>query len=294
MSLSNTQNKILFIDVDGTLVDYNNVLPQSAVLAIRKARTNGHRVYICTGRSEAEIPDYIRDIGLDGIIGGNGCYIKSDDEVIFHQQITQPQAKHIVDWLTEKKLEFYLESNSGLYASMNFEKRAKPTIAEYQKRKAKDTTLGVRDVFPDMVFPSDNPNLVYPDTLYRDDLNKVSFILDSYQNYLDAIIEFPDLKVGTWGGSGETALFGDIGIKNIDKGHSIDVLIKHIGASIENTIAFGDAKVDIPMLEKCNIGVAVASGGPEIKAMADYVTDTVSDDGLYKAFVHLGLITAEL
>lgn len=45
--------KIIFIDVDGTLVDYENHLPDSAVIAIRKARENGHRVYISTGCSKA-------------------------------------------------------------------------------------------------------------------------------------------------------------------------------------------------------------------------------------------------
>jgi len=44
------------------------------------------------------------------------------------------------------------------------------------------------------------------------------------------------------------------------------------------------------MLEYCNVGVAVNSGGDEIKAMADYVTDDVAKDGIYKAFVHFGLI----
>ena len=47
-------SKILLIDIDGTLVDYENRLPVSAVDAIRKARANGHRVYLCSGRSKAE------------------------------------------------------------------------------------------------------------------------------------------------------------------------------------------------------------------------------------------------
>ena len=67
-------------------------------------------------------------------------------------------------------------------------------------------------------------------------------------------------------------------------------LLKYLGASLEDTFAFGDAKVDIPMLEYCNVGVAANSGGDEIKAMADYVTDDVDKDGIYKAFVHFGLI----
>ena len=61
--------KIIFLDVDGTLVDYENRLPESAVLAVGKARENGHRVYICTGRSKAEVYENIWEIGLDGMIG---------------------------------------------------------------------------------------------------------------------------------------------------------------------------------------------------------------------------------
>lgn len=64
--------KIIFLDVDGTLVDYGNKLPVSAVTAIQQARSNGHRVYICTGRSRAEVYPELWDIGLDGMIGGNG------------------------------------------------------------------------------------------------------------------------------------------------------------------------------------------------------------------------------
>ena len=57
-------SKIIFIDVDGTLVDYENKLPASADKAIKQARKNGHRVYICTGRSKAEVYPYLWDIGL--------------------------------------------------------------------------------------------------------------------------------------------------------------------------------------------------------------------------------------
>ena len=59
-------DKVIFIDIDGTLLDYENKLPASADRAIKEARKNGHRVYICTGRSEVEVYDYIWDIGLDG------------------------------------------------------------------------------------------------------------------------------------------------------------------------------------------------------------------------------------
>lgn len=275
--------KIIFIDVDGTLVDYENHLPESAVKAIRQARKNGHKVYICTGRSKAEVYPPLWEIGLDGMIGGNGSYVESEGVVVMHQLITLEQCKHIVDWLHERKLEFYLESNNGLFASEHFEEEGEPVIQEYSKRKGKENAdkITVREVFPDMIFGGE---------LYRDDVNKVSFILRSYQDHLDSIQEFPDLQPGTWGGKGEIALFGDLGVKDITKAHAIDQLLNYLGAKREDTIAFGDAKVDIPMLEYCHIGVAMGSGGDEIKAMADYITDDVDKDGLYNAFVHFGLI----
>lgn len=274
-------SKVIFIDVDGTLLTYENILPPSATVAIRTARKNGHKVYICTGRSRAEVYDYIWEIGLDGMIGGNGSYVESGGKVIMHQVISLDDAKKIVDWLHKRKLEFYLESNAGLFASENFETRGESTIQEYSARKGK-VMQTVRDAFPEMIFGEKN--------LYRDDLNKVSFVLESYQDYLDAAKEFSHLKVGTWGGAGETALFGDIGVANIDKAHAIDVLLKYLGADKKDTIAFGDAKIDIPMFEYCEIGVAVASGGEEIKAVADFVTDAVADDGIYNAFKKLNLI----
>ena len=275
--------KIIFIDVDGTLVDYEGNLPESAVTAIRKARANGHRVYISTGRSKAEVYQNIWDIGLDGMIGGNGSYVEDHGSVILHQLISYEQCVHIVDWLHDRGLEFYLESNNGLFASEHFETAGEPVIQEYSRRKGLGSAdaMTIRKAFPDMIFGGE---------LYRDDLNKVSYILNSYQDFLDAKEEFPDLENNTWGGAGETALFGDLGVKNITKANAIRRLLGYLKAGIEDTIAIGDAKIDIPMLSFCNFGVAMGSGGEEIRAMADYVTDDVDRDGLYKAFVHLGLI----
>ena len=101
---------------------------------------------------------------------------------------------------------------------------------------------------------------------------------------------FPIWPTTPGGGAGETALFGDVGVKDIDKAKAIDALLRHLGASRADTIAFGDAKVDIPMLEYCAVGVAMGSGGEEIRAMADLVTGGVNEDGLYKAFETLELL----
>ena len=277
--------KIIFLDVDGTLVNYEGKLPDSAARAVQQARANGHRVYICTGRSRAEVYPYLWDIGLDGMIGGNGSYVEDGGEVVMHQMMTGAQCRGVVDWLHERGLPFYLESNSGLYASTDFATGAAEAVREYSRRKNGEAgVMTVQDAFPDMI---------YNGNLYREDVNKISFVLHSYQDYLDADAAFPALKAGIWGGSGETALFGDLGVKDITKAHAIDVLLAHLGAERADTIAFGDAKVDIPMLGYCAYGVAMGNGGDEIRAMADLVTDDVEHDGLWNAFRKLGLLGAE-
>ena len=275
--------KILFIDVDGTLTNYENKIPASAVEAIRAARANGHRVYLCTGRSKSEIYDEIWAIGLDGLIGGNGAYVEDHGTVVCHKLITLDQCKRVVDWLHARKLEFYLESNSGLYASENFEARGDDVVKKYAAYKKKDNAeaFTVRKIFPDMIYGGE---------LYRDDLNKISFILDSYDDYLAAKAAFDDLKVGTWGGKGDRALFGDFGVKDLSKANGIAELLAYLKADRSETIAFGDSKWDISMFECCAQSVAMGDGEQAAKDAATFVTTAVDDDGMLNAFKKLQLI----
>ena len=88
------------------------------------------------------------DIGLDGMIGGNGSYVEDDGQVVMHQCMTPEQCCHVVDWLHGRRLEFYLECNSGLYASEHFETATVPAMHIYMKGKGQDKTdLQVREVF---------------------------------------------------------------------------------------------------------------------------------------------------
>ena len=278
-----SDSKVVFLDVDGTITTYENVIPESAKRAIRTARANGHKVLMCTGRSKAENPPELTEIGFDGMIGGNGSYVEVDDQVIMHVHIDAGQCRHIVDWCHERGLEFYLESNNGLFASECFREAARPVLQLYMGRKGVENAdqLETDDVMHGMVYDGE---------LYRDDVNKVSFILSSYQDYLDAVEEFSDMKVGTWGGAGELALFGDVATKDIDKAVAVHKAVEALGTDMADTIAMGDAKVDIPMFEACATSVCMGSGGEEAKAAADFVTTDVDKDGLWNAFSHLGLV----
>ncbi|WP_228008092.1 HAD family hydrolase [Rothia terrae] len=276
-------SQLIFLDVDGTVCDYEGKVPASAVQAIRATRANGHLVYLCTGRSRAEIYQELWDIGVDGLIGGNGSYVEHREEVVAHQLISAEDSRGIVDWLTARGLPFFLESNNGLFASPDFEEGAATAIRDYAAGKGNQdaASFTVRKAFPEMIFDGE---------LYRSDLNKISFVLHDYQDFLDAKQQFPHLKAGTWGGKGEHALFGDLALDGITKATAMQKLVEHLNKSQADTVAFGDAAVDIPMFEYAARSVAMGNSGQGVKDAADWVTADATEDGLYKGFAHLELI----
>ncbi len=269
--------KILFIDVDGTLCSplYNKP-PVSAVEAIRKARENGHLAYICTGRSKAEIYEDIWAIGLDGMIGGNGCYVEDHGKTIMHQKLTAEECRDVVDWCRERDMEFYLECNSGLYPSEKYKERS---FEAYRKKFGKEPQYG--EFFERMIYGA---------SPYRDDVNKISFRLNSWEDYLAAKEKFTSLHVGCWGGDAPNCSHGDVSPKGVNKANAIHFLLDYLKADKEDTIAFGDEAVDVPMFELCGYSIAMGSGNQSAKDAADYITTGTDEDGLKNAFIHLGLI----
>lgn len=278
-------SKIIFLDVDGTLIDYEAKMPASAAKAVEEARANGHLVYLCTGCSKAEILQ--RHLcETDGMIGGNGAYVETQGKVILHQGLSREETKHIVDWCNARHLGFYLECNSGMYCNAYMQEQGPQTMVRYSLGKGEDLSKAKKSADE---FISDFI-LLQGEDLYRNDVNKISFILSSYQDHLDSRTEFPELIANTWGGKGEEALFGDLGPQGITKKHAIDVLLSYLNRDKEDTIAFGDAKIDISMFELCGTSVAMGNAGEECKAAADYITTDVNDNGIENAFRHLQLI----
>ena len=66
--------------------------------------------------------------------------------------------------------------------------------------------------------------------------------------------------------------------------------MKHLSLPMSDAFCFGDSLNDIEMIQVAGTGVAMGNAIPQLKAAADLVTDPVSEDGLWKAFLQLGLI----
>lgn len=267
--------KLLLFDVDGTLISYDGTVPQSCKDALKQAKDLGHYVFVVTGRTRNRAT--VGDIEVSGMICGNGAYIEYEGKVLKDQKLSLAQVKEITDYLDCRDLCYFMEGNDGLYGSHDFETRAVPTYQKYGHQG----DIKIRDIYPMMTFP---------ESMYQENITKINYILNSYQDYLDFKEHFPQFQCLTWGGQGEEALFGDCALPHIDKKKAIEQLIDYLQIDQVDIYAFGDAEVDIPMFECAGTSICVGSGREAAKKAATYVTDAVKNDGIFKALKHFQII----
>lgn len=278
------ERKIVFIDVDGTLVNDNGIIPESAQVAIKKARKNGHYIFLCTGRSKAELFDHIMEIGFDGVIAAAGGYIEFDNKVIMHKKVQNEDVKHLVKYFNENNIDFYLESNGGLFASKNCKEHLRNIIFGDSNLDAKTRAELEEGMNPFIQCLIEGENLI------RDDINKVSF-LGSYvpiETIKEEFREKFNVMSSTVPMFGENS--GELSIPGIHKATAIEILLGHLKLSKEDTFAYGDGMNDAEMIEFVKVGVAMGNAKEELKKIADDITNTHDEDGIYNSFKKYSLI----
>lgn len=276
--------KIIFLDVDGTLVNDNGVVPQSAEEAVKKARAKGNEIFLCTGRSLAEIYPHIMDIGFDGIIAAGGGYVEHHKEVIFHETIDNNHLVEAVEFFEKNSIDFYLESNEGLYASKNMKKNLREIVDNYpvkSQKEREELEIGFGHFFDALI-----------ENQYKSlrDVNKIVFLgsktpYEIIKNLFESKFTLHYMTVPMFGENG-----GELSIKGISKSSSIKLLLEHLGAEQRDTFAYGDGMNDYDMLLFVNKGIAMGNAKEALKKIADDITDTHDNNGIYNSFKKYGLI----
>lgn len=267
--------KIIFMDIDGTLCAEDGSVPESAADAVRKARANGHKVILCTGRSKPEIIEEITEIGFDGIIGAGGAYIEMDNEVLLHKTMEADHVHKIERYFKENNVGYYLESNDGLFASDNCVSALHEVVGMVD---------GEINWFTEILEESRKKEINY------DNINKISFISKSfpYESVHDKFESMFEMHHSTVAMFGRNS--GELAVKGHTKFTAINTVFEYLGVSKEDSLAFGDGDNDIDMFRAVNYGVAMANGKPGLLAIADEITERAEEDGIYNSFLKLKLI----
>ncbi|MDR2097809.1 MAG: HAD family hydrolase [Spirochaetaceae bacterium] len=269
--------KIVFVDIDGTLVDGNGEMPESAQKACVKARENGHLLCIATGRQYSVIGEEILSLKFNGIISAGGARVDIDDKMIAYTAFSKKNLSHIVDYFESRKIGCTLERAECLLASkrvfehFNSVRKIYGKIIDFYTKYENVVEGEINSSYTDVA------KVIFCDT--------GSLTIDDIRKEFSGECEVFRGSMPFYGAnSGEICPIG------INKGAAVNLVLKHYGINKENSIAIGDGDNDIPMLKSCGHGIAMGNGDNELKKAAEYITDSVENDGLLKAFIKYGLI----
>lgn len=273
-------SKAIFIDIDGTLVGLNSQVPASAAKAIQSAREKGHKVFICTGRSNPEILPEIRAVGFDGVIGAGGAYIEIGDEVVLHETLPKETVLDLIELFKEEEIGCYLETNNGLYSNEYCVATLQRNILKGlpDTQEVKEKALGKVSWFTDLLKDVREHDLDYGE------INKICFINESYpyEKIVEAFadkLEFHRATIPQYGRNS-----GEAGVKGHDKKAAVEFVLDKLNLEKEDAIAFGDGDNDITMFEAVGFKVAMENGTYTLKGLADVITAAPENDGLAKVF----------
>ena len=266
---------VLFFDVDGTLTsfdpddmtdkDFNAIHPSKAVVdAFGRLRNAGHQAFICTGRPLWLVADGLRALNPAGIVAMAGATLEVEGRVVHEDCFDEDIVEELARRITVAGGEALFETNGATYS-------LEPVGVEQSFLLGAGVVHGVDQM------RVDGRLRVGKVCINAYDLARVAND--------DGFIE-REFELCNTGGQNR-----ELSPKGIDKGVGVARALAYLGREGNaRTFGFGDSGNDLGMLAAVETAVAMGNAMPEVKALADYVTDDVAHDGTVTAMRHFGLI----
>ncbi len=274
--------KLLFFDVDGTLVGFDGKMPDSTMDALKKAQKNGHEIFLCTGRSHNQIYDFLLDFGFDGIVGATGCYVEYHGKELLHNTFSREQLKQVVDCFKDTDAGIICQRKDDCVSPAASEQ---PFIRAYADNIKLDRITD-NPAFVKMFFDDDLAD--YPDRY--EGIESILFCESPYNTEEVRSRVSDEICVETASFRRPEPYSGEITLRVNSKETGIRAVLDHLGKTREDIIAFGDGANDLAMLDFAGYSVVMDNALDAIKEHGDYITAAVDKDGIYLALDHLGLI----
>lgn len=259
--------RAIFFDIDGTLVSFKtHRIPESAYQALETLREQGIKLFIATGRHRSNITP-VESFRFDGYITMNGgYYLDNTGEVIYKQYIPNEDIEQLI------RLQQGPERFSCIIA------KEKELFVNFED----DSLLKFREML-DIDIPPILPFEDWSREARGGVLQLIAFWKSEEESRIMQLL--PGCNAMRW-----NPLFADVVPKGVNKQEGIDRILDHYGISLAETMAFGDGGNDMSMLQHVAVGIAMGNAREEVKKAADYVTDSVDENGIRNALKHFGLI----
>lgn len=251
--------KVLFIDVDGTLLDSAHVLRPVTVEALGKAHEAGHVVVIASGRCVDGIRPLAMELGFPVILSTlNGGYVVGDDgSVIASRPFSRHDAMLAADLISRHDLG-HLYFSEGRWGSGNDE--------DYDLEAGIVEVEGLRLPLDEVISSRPVHKILAVGGSHGGDLGR--FLCDA-RSVLPGYMIMPS-----------SAIYIEMNTPGTSKGSAIRSVCSCLDMPVSSSIAFGDWDNDISMFEEAGHAVCMANGSDEAKAHAQEITLSNDDDGL--------------
>ncbi len=275
------EEKVIFLDIDGTLtVAGSNVPPDSALQAIRAAQDKGHLVFLCTGRNYDMLKPLL-SYGFDGVVASAGGYILCGEQVIYDCPMTEDQRKLVLDTLEQHGIFRTVECLDGSYTDDGFKEFLEEHAGEggnselLRWRRQIETELNIRSMKEYAGQP------VYKVVVMGMDRNSMERAGETLEkDFLFCMQEADQYGI----------VNGEVINRQFDKGQAVTRVCQYLHIPVRDSIAFGDSMNDKEMMEAAGHSVCMENGSDMLKKLADEVCPSVEQDGIYQAFLRLGLL----
>lgn len=258
--------KMVCLDVDGTIVNHYGHMSEAVKQAGRAVVGDGHTVVVSTGRSLPATLPIIETLGIThgyAVCSNGGVTLRidarppekgglEDGYQVIDQRVFDPAPA--LEALTQRlgTARYAIETSAGHFLSTE---------------RFEDLTFGIA-----------------PEPVSLQEMKRAEAVR-LVVNSADATAREFARTVKDIGLHGVTYSVGwsawlDISAEGVTKGSSLEDLRLGLGAPMEATVACGDGRNDIEMLQWAHRGVAMGQAEPEVKAAADEITAHVDDDGL--------------
>lgn len=267
--------KLVFLDIDGTLMEAGRLIRESTKSALKQAQSRGHKLFICTGRHSDNLPEEILQLGLDGVVASTGAQVLIGEQEIFHQVMEREKLKIMIGLLREYHAAFYFMGKEGLYIG----RKEYESLMQIFAQKKIETRLKfqLHEDLPEL--PSLEACDYYQADIPVQELNRIAAErTDGYFKVTGA--SFGDDQV----------YCGEVTMSGISKGTGMAEVVRYYGMAKEDTIGIGDGMNDFDMLKYAHIGIAMGNAVEGLKQIADYVTRPIQEDGILHAFRTYGLL----
>jgi len=257
--------KLIALDVDGTIMDKNFNISEKVTKTIKNALDKGIYVLLATGRMYSATVPVAMHLGLKTpLVVYQGSLIQEfyrSNKILMHHTVPTDISLQVIKDLRQYGVQINAYINDNLYAES-----FSPILDEYASRR--DTPIYKVDNFESMsnFEPTKILGLDYNINLIDKIRNELK---EKYENSINI--------------SKSTPNFCEFVNNKCSKANSVLYMAKKWNIDQSQIMAIGDQENDLEMLEIAEVGVAMGNGDKKLQEMADYITESVDNNGAAKA-----------